>query len=390
MRAVLEQALYSGGVRGVGVYTRGLAAGLAVLSEARAHEFLLFGFCWGDFERRRDSVPAPSAPWLRRDIRRWPESLVTRAEWGWGLPVIDAYCRGVGASVYHCPGMRVPRLRRARTVLTVHDLVPAILPEVLPPGASGPWLENAKACVERADLVLVDSETTRADLLRLTGCDPGKLRQVYLGIDHALFRPLEDPAARAATRARFGLPERYLISTGPWEHRRNLPTELKALEILRSRAATADLGLALVGEPSGDYGAGLRRLVAERGLEGAVRWTGWVSNEDLRALYASAAAFVYPSWYDGYNMPMHEAMACGCLAAVSDAGVLPELGRDACLYFPPADAEAMADRIARLLEDSALAAELRAKGFARAGEFRWERCAAGTLKALLEAAGGGA
>ncbi|MBI5630341.1 MAG: glycosyltransferase family 4 protein [Elusimicrobia bacterium] len=387
MRIAIEQAIYLGGVRGVGTYVRSLVKALAEISGAD-EEFLLFGFFFRDFESKNKQVYYPRNPRFRPALKRWPESWVTRLEWEWGLPVIDSFCRGEGVAVYHSPATRLPHLSRAAGVITVHDLVCEVHPEFLAPQARAGWSAFSREQVSRADLVMVDSECTKRDLMERFGTAEEKIRRVYLGIDHEAFKPVEEPKIQECLRKKFALPGRYLISVGPWEERRNLETELEALRVLVSRPQTQECSLVLVGSGEGPYVEGLRRRVHELGLSERVIWTGYVSREELAGLYTMAAAYAYPSWYDGYNMPLLEAMSCGAPAIVSRAGVLPELGRDACLYFDPGSPEEMADCLSRLLTNQALAQELRKKGFARTMDFQWENTARQVLSVYREAAGG--
>ena len=382
MRIALEQPVYLGGSRGVGTYARNLVRALARLPGD--DEFLLFGFFFKDFERKLEQVERPADPRFKAALQRWPESLTTALEWERGVPVIDSYCRLRGVDVYHCPALRLPRLSRAVGVLSVHDLIGEVRPDLFPPEAREGWSRRSREQVRRAALVLASSDCAKRDLMERYGVAEDRIRRVYLGVDHEAFRP---SAGREGLRAKFGLRERFLISVGPWEPRRNLETELKAFKLLVSRPETSDCGLVLTGSVEGAYPETLKRLAAELGLAERVTWTGYVGQAELAGLYSLASGFVYPSWYDGYNLPMLEAMACGTPVAVSKAGVLPELGGGACLLFAPGDAEEQADCLRRLLTDASLASELRRKGLARAAEFQWDKTARQTLDAFHAARG---
>ena len=384
MRVVIEQGVYAGGMRGIHNYAMNLAKSLAKV--APEHEFILFGFFFRKFEEKAAQVHCPDAPNFKLALKRWPESLVVKAEWGWNLPLIDAFCRGEKADLYHAPGTRLPHLSKTRGVLTLHDMVWAVHPEFMPPEVRGSLPAFVYKQLDRARLILVDSDCTARDLLERRPEYEPKLRRVYLGIDHEAFAPLKDEEKRAALRAKFKLKERFLISAGPWEPRRNLETELKALRILLSRKDTADCGLVLTGQAEGAYCDGLRKQVQALGLRTGVLWTGHVTPEELTGLYSLSSGFVYPSWYDGYNMPMLEAMSCGAPVAVSKVGALPELGADACLYFPPGDEQAMAESMRQLLTNPTLVDYLRKKGFERTADFQWDKTALETLAVYLEAA----
>jgi len=227
--------------------------------------------------------------------------------------------------------------------------------------------------------VIAVSAATRDDLVRFYGAAPDRIAVVHHGLDHDRFRPIEDPGALEETRRRYGIDSPYLLHVGTIHPRKNLTVILRALADLRARGL--DVCLALAG------GLGWRaEEVIARGGEG-VRWLGYVAEGDLPALMSGARALVMPSLYEGFGMPVLEAMACGIPVVCSRASSLPEVAGDAALLVDPQDDQAWACTLSRVLRDEDLRASLVSRGLKRAARFTWERCAQETL-AVLERAGG--
>jgi glycosyltransferase involved in cell wall biosynthesis len=202
------------------------------------------------------------------------------------------------------------------------------------------------------------------------------VRVIYLGHSPA-FRPIADATELARIRARYALPDRFILYLGTIEPRKNLVMLLDAYEMLRTRDEAAP-PLVLAGRPGWRCEPVLRRG-RERGLEGQVRFTDWVADDDLPAIVNAAAAFVYPSLYEGFGLPPLEAMACGTPVLCSNTSSLPEVVGDGGLLLDPHDARAWAAALARVLSDECLRADLRARGLAQARQFSWERTARETL-----------
>jgi glycosyltransferase involved in cell wall biosynthesis len=179
----------------------------------------------------------------------------------------------------------------------------------------------------------------------------------------------------AAVRARYGLPDRYLLFVGTVEPRKNLTRLLAAFESIHADGLTD--GLVIVGKRGWLYGDFFARL-EESPLREAVLFPGYVPDGDLPAFYAGAQALILPSVYEGFGLPVLEAMACGTPAVASSAPSIPEIGGDAALYFDPLDVEAMVGAIRRLLRDASLRDEMRRRGLAQATQFSWQRAAAET------------
>jgi glycosyltransferase involved in cell wall biosynthesis len=255
-------------------------------------------------------------------------------------------------------------------VLTIHDAIAFVSPESYPLANRVLHRWVVPATLRNVDLVVTASEHAASDLQRHLGLPRDRLAVVPNGVSER-FRP--DPASNdVAVRARLGLDRPYLLSVGARQARKNLGRLLEAFA--QARLAREEYTLALAG-PTQWGGLDLERLVVDRGLAGRVRLLGYVAESDLPAVYRGASAFLFPSLYEGFGLPVLEAMACGVSVICSNTSSLPEVAGDAALLVDPTDVAAMAAALDELLGSPALRRDLTARGVARAAGFRWEQAA---------------
>jgi glycosyltransferase involved in cell wall biosynthesis len=259
------------------------------------------------------------------------------------------------------------------TVLTVHDLIFKRFPQYHKP--LNRWYLNLTMPLftKQADLIIAVSEATKRDLVSFYHLDPEKIRVVYEAADPRFAPQPEDVVARVLRK--YGLPERYILFVGTIEPRKNLTRFLDVYSALYKEGLTD--AFVVVGKRGWLEGDFFRRL--EDDSLPPVILPGFVSDEDLPAVYAGAQALVFPSLYEGFGLPMLEAMACGTPVAASRAGSLPEIGGDAAVYFAPDSVDEMVSVLVRLLSDDELAAELGRRGLERAAGFSWRKAAEETL-----------
>jgi glycosyltransferase involved in cell wall biosynthesis len=229
-----------------------------------------------------------------------------------------------------------------------------------------------------ADAIIVDSECTMRDAVRLCGVRPERLRVVFPGV-RSLFQPVRDPGRLAEVRARYALAGRFILSVGTIEPRKNLPTLFEALKHL----SLGEVKLVVVGL-RGWYSHKIFARLKGLGVDERVMFTGFVPDEDLPALYSLAEAFAYPSLYEGFGLPALEAMACGTPVVCSDSSSLPEVVGDSAIMVAPRDVGGWKEALERLLTSAELKGVLRERGLRRASRFTWEAAALMTREVYRE------
>ncbi|MBI2886692.1 MAG: glycosyltransferase family 4 protein [Chloroflexi bacterium] len=359
---------------GIGRFTRELVA--ALLAEGPQHEYV--------FLAPRGSRPpfvvasCPQARWAALPVSARAAAVFwQRAR----LPVPVEWFTGP-LDIFHATDYVLPPLRAAQGVVTIHDLSFLRHPEYAEPSLARYLLGAVPRALERARLVLADSEFTKEELVTCLGLPPERVAVVYGGVSDA-FHPVEDPETRADLQRRYQLPKDYLLTVCRLEPRKNLPGVLRAYRVLLDRGVTV-MPLAIGGSRGWGYGP-IFQTVADLGLERHVRFLGYVPEQDLPPLLSGAAAFLYPSFYEGFGLPPLEAMACGTPVVASNVASLPEVLGDAALLVAPADTEGIADAISRLVRDAGLRERLRQQGLARARRFSWAAAARQLLAAYQQA-----
>jgi glycosyltransferase involved in cell wall biosynthesis len=263
-----------------------------------------------------------------------------------------------------------------RTLLTVHDLSFLHYPDHFVPKLVRYLSGVVPRSVARADRVLADSQATRDDLIEYMGVPPEKVQVLYSGVD-GRFRPTEEPGERERLKERYGLPgdRPYVLSVGTVQPRKNYVRLIRAFASLER--TSHELVIA------GGHGWLYQEVLAEaEERKDRVRMLGFVDDADLPALYRGAALFAFPSLYEGFGLPVLEAMACGVPVVCSNTSSVPEVAGDAALLIDPHDEESLAQALERLLSDEGLREQMVKQGFERAGQFTWERAARQLLSTI--------
>ncbi|MGH2724443.1 MAG: glycosyltransferase family 4 protein [Actinomycetota bacterium] len=280
-----------------------------------------------------------------------------------------------------------PPTRADRLVVMVHDLAYKLHPETAP-HQTRLWLRRIDETLRRARGVVVPSESTKRDLVDLYPVDPDAVTVTPLGVDPSTHRPAEQAAIDEACR-RFGLERPYLLYVGGIEPRKNIPAIVEAF----ARVHDAANALVIVGA-SVDWnpeGWNLLRPALEalpQEVRRKVVLTGYVDEGAKAALLGGATALVYPSLYEGFGLPVLEALACGTPVVTSNVSSLPEVAGEAAVYVDPGDVDSIAGGLARVIGDAELRLRLRDAGLAQASRFTWEETARRTARALRRAGAG--
>ncbi len=266
------------------------------------------------------------------------------------------------------------------TVVTVHDISFRLFPEWFSPRDRLILSTLVPLSIRHAARVLTVSEYSKRDLVREYRVPPQK---VVVTPDAAAehYRPLEDPVRLAAIRRQYGLADKFILAVGNLQPRKNLH---RLLEAYKRLCACDDLPqLAIVGR-SLWQGSHIVKLVADYGLENRVVFTGYVPETDLPWLYNAALCLVFPSLYEGFGLPVLEAMACGTPVVATSASAVPEVAQDAALVFDPRSVDEIAQALHDMLSNEPLRQQLSRKGRERARLFSWERTARITQETYRE------
>ena len=311
---------------------------------------------------------------------RWPtERPWTRIVWEqlaqpWAL-------RQAGVHLLHAMAFVSPLLASVPAVITVHDLSFLRFPEQFRPLNRLYLSTMTRHSCRRARRVIAVSQATADETVRLLGVPAERIDVVPNGVHHAHLHTLPAFQVQAFRQAK-GLPERFVLFLGTLEPRKNLTTLVQAFA--RTQAARHGVKLVIAGG-KGWYYQEIFASVERFGLEDAVLFPGFVPDAELPLWYNTATVFVYPSLYEGFGLPLLEAMACGTPVIGADTSCIPEVVGDAGLLIPPHDAAALADGLERLLADADLRADLSQRGRALSAAYTWEAAASATVDSYRRA-----
>ncbi len=297
---------------------------------------------------------------------------------GWTLPMRRRLWRSLDVFLATC--LLAPVLPRGGVVSIVYDLIPLRLPELFLDHAR--FRRKVERLIHRSDAVVAISRRTKQDLVELLGADEALVHVIYPGRDEA-FRPIS-PSQAAEVAGRHGIRGRYVLYVGALGSHKNVSTLLRAYQRARLDGGLT-AGLVVAG--SLRWGQHAQAVLETLRVRDDILLTGEVPREDLAALYAGADLFVFPSRYEGFGLPVLEAMACGAPVIVSDRGSLPEVAGAAGLYVDPDDESALAAMMCRVVREPETRARMGAAGLEQAARFSWARSAADLLAIFRDVAG---
>jgi glycosyltransferase involved in cell wall biosynthesis len=280
--------------------------------------------------------------------------------------------------VLFVPSHVIP-LWHPRSVVTVHDLGYLHEPETHPPNQRRLLDWTTRWSCRAASKVIAISQATKTDLMERYHVEERKIRVIYHGVAPSMFkRPTE---AVEAVKAKYGLPDHYVLFVGTIQPRKNIARLVEAM--MRVSAVGLPHKLVIAGKP-GWLGNQVDAAITSAGRPDLIIRTGYVPDHDLAALYSGADAFCFPSMYEGFGLPILEAMACGTPVITSNRGSLPEIAGDAAFAVDPTSTDAIASALTAVLRDPSERAQLIEAGRRRVQHFSWEACAKATIELLVE------
>ena len=355
---------------GIGRYTRNLIQAVCALDVNNAYTWFVAG------RERRTDAAVEGANNVR--VRSVPVSdRVLNIMWQrLRLPVPIQLVTG-SLDLFHSPDFVLPYVGGIPAILTVHDLSFMRLPQFFVPGFRD-YLERAVSrAVQRADHILADSKSTRQDLIELLAVEPDRVSVLYPGIG-TRFQRVEDAAELDRVRAKYRLPQRFIPGLGTLQPRKNFDGLIDSFQHLMSHqepvSGGPELHLVLCGGPGWMFEQTLASI-EQAGLGARIHLPGFVDDADLPALYSLASVLAFPSWYEGFGLPVLEAMACETPVVAADNSSLPEVVGEAGLMVDAADRQGLAHALERVLDDEGLRASLASAGLKQAHKFSWEEAA---------------
>ena len=369
MRIAFDGTALRPGRTGVGYYSEHLLHHLA--QEATNDELIVVS------NRAIDTTsPLPSRVRLATPARRVPRLV-------WMQTLAVTALREVEADVVHFTNGMLPLISPVPTVVTIHDMSLRLYPRYHPPRRvilNRPLVDLAAS---RADAIIAPSQSAKADIVRLYDLDPKRVHVVYEAAAPSFTR-VRDTAALERVRARYGLADRIILYVGTIEPRKNLPTLIDAFAA-RRRSGELRHQLVCVG-PYGWLSRGIEEQITRSKAGDAITFTGYVPFEDLPALYTLAEMFVYPSIYEGFGLPVVEAMACGVPVITGRTAALSEIGGGATVEVDRIDSPTLGRALVEIAASRDRREDLSGRGLARAASFSWRRAACESLEIYRETA----
>jgi len=304
--------------------------------------------------------------WKRDDLIRkiwWEKYLLPRK-------VKEDKC-DVFLSLYQCPTV----FNKIKHIMIVHDIIPKLFPEYLNNSRKKLYWKLTEKAIKKADKIIAVSEYTKKDLIKYLNIAPEKISVNYIDVDEIYKKEVSEEKSREVLK-KYNLKPGYIYCGGGLEKRKNIAALTKAYQILLRQIPNNLPNLIISGKLMPELApliTDAERLVKDLGLQDKVKLLDFVPQEDLPALYKNASVFVYPSLYEGFGLPVLEAMNCGTPVITSKNSSLPEVGSDSVLYINLENIQDIAQKIEKVLSDNNLRNELSAKGKEQAKKFSWEK-----------------
>ncbi len=361
--------LVAGRGGGIERYVRGLLKGLKRID--RNNEYILFinRDCRDTFELTDNF----------REVASSVSATFRPAKILWEQTLLPLQIRKHGIDVLLSAGNISPLIQSCPSAVIMYDMIPYIRPEGFTRLELGTLKTLFRVSAGMSTKIITISESSKKEIVRRLNVREDKVTVAYAGCDEQ-FKPVPVSAQARQALNSLGLPEKYILYVASSRSYKNIDGLIKAFKLLRENhhveQSLVITGLAGRAQPA------LEHLVSSLGLLSGVVMSGFIADEIMPLLYSAAEVFVYPSFYEGFGLPVIEAMACGTPVAASNSTSLPEAVGDAGLLFDPYNIEEMAETLHRIISDNALKLRLVEKGLTRAKEFSWDRTALKTLEVL--------
>ena len=370
MRIGIDCRIYGTGFTGIGRYTYELVKHFTRFNAKLEcpHELVFFF----NKEQYKDFQPDEHSKKVMVDAKHYSLSEQLK---------LPSKLRKEKCDIIHFPHFNVPLLYRRPYTVTIHDLTLSLFPG----GKLTKWYHKAaynmtiKNATRRANKIIAVSEHTKKDIIKHLQVPEEKIQVAYNGVDSS-FNLIRDYEKLKPTLKKYNIDKQFLLYTGVWRGHKNLPGLIEAFGIMRKEKGI-DIQLVITGN-SESNGFEVKESVKKFGLENDVIFPGMVDEKELIHLYNAATIFVFPSFYEGFGLPVLEAMACGTPVAASNLSSVPEVcGKGNAVFFNPKNPREIAEKVTMLYKNVDLQADLIERGLGRASEFNWEK----SVKPVFEA-----
>lgn len=293
----------------------------------------------------------------------------------WEQISLPKYIRKHGIDILHSPGFVISLRSRVKNVLTIADMTFMNYPQVHTLFKRTYFSLFMPPSIKKADRVLAISESTKKDVIRAIKVNPEKIKVTYLAYGKE-FRVMDKKKARELVNERYGIDKKFIIFVGMIEPRKNLPRIFKAFSELKKEGIPHKL--VIVGKKGWKY-KGMFRQINKLDLGKDVMFTGYVPDSNLAILYNAADMLAYPCLYEGFGLPILEAMACGCPVITSNISSMPEVAGNAALLVDPKEMMQIKSAMSKLINNSKFREGMIKKGLKRSSQFSWKKCAQETM-----------
>jgi glycosyltransferase involved in cell wall biosynthesis len=318
------------------------------------------------------------ANWQSR-VLSWPQKMPRRLRKGWTQTRLAWELLRRPPDLFFAPAQIVPIICPKKTVVTIHDSAFVVYPNSY-------WFMSRmylklmnKMVIKKSKIILTPSEFSKNELMKYYGADKNKITVTPLGFDADTYR-LNAPNMEKLKK--FNITKKFVLSVGRLENKKNTANIIRAYDLARKQC---DCQLVLVGQPGVGY-VETEQAINESPNKADIILTGWAEKEDIAALMNATEVFVFPSRYEGFGIPVLEAMASGCPVIASVGNSLAEVGGEAAAYVSPDNLKELASSMVNILNDASLRQKMKEKGLARAREFSWQKTAEMTWEALRQTA----
>lgn len=377
MQIAIDVGLMSEERSGAGNYLFNLVKYLAEVD--KVNHYIGYGFFFRSFDSKLNKIEFPKQRNFDLRIKRFPACLLNFSYSYFGYNLESIIGR---VDVVHCLGLSIPQVKGAGLIVTIFDLIPLLFRDFHTRFGRREGQLQARRAAERAERIITISNSSKKDIIRLLHIPAEKIVVIPLAAG-GLYRRIHDFESIKIFKEKYNLRREYILYVGTLEPRKNIINLLRAYSSLIKEHPDLEEQLVVVGKKGWLY-TGIFKEVEELKLGDRVVFTGYVPDEDIVLFYNCARLFIYPSLYEGFGLPVLEAMACGTPVITSNRSSLPEVAGDAARLVDPENVEEIAQAMKEILSDDCLRSQMSKEGIGRARLFSWEKAAQETLKVYEE------